>query len=260
MSLVERKDSNSIDKVRLVGQFSAAQLLGGRVSPRTGIAEPYLYKFLGSRDLKILEVNIKDSSEIWVVGFPVTGMELNALLHFAAPSRFFASAYGMDTDDLLKDWVELYKPERVELLKKHIEKYVGAENWAHFEKIKDLVWGIIKRDYEREELGQKNLSDTVTPVARLLRNKDGKLSWNFEDIPYQLHEVPVLGPDLIAAFSPEITERWPKRLGHATVDQDMGTTQILPLTLMRKSDLLLSLLVKQIVGVVETGQIPVIPN
>ncbi len=211
------------------------QLLGGYLLPRTDIQRPDIYQKLGEETISISRIETDEGLEILVQGLPVTGIDLNALLHYAAPSRVF----GIDRGDLLMDWVDIYKPENTELLKRHVEKYIGVENWALFERVKDSVWSLIKVN---------SPTDALNPMIRLKKGADGKYDWNFNGDSMQ-----VLGPALAAAFSPDITTKWPERIG-----QDMGTTQALPLTLMKREDLLGSVLIAQIIGFVETGQIPAI--
>jgi hypothetical protein len=218
---------------RIVGQYTIKELLGGQLLPRNDIDRDDIYRNLGDVSLIISGVKSQNEQEITIQGLPVTGIELNALLHYAAPSR----QYGIDTGDLLGDWVNIYDPTNAELLKKHIERYIGPENWSLFESVKDSVWRLIKRD---------SATDTLMPVVRLRKIEGGNWEWSLNR-----EEMEVLGPALIAAFSPDITTIWPKKIG-----QDMGTTQALPLTLMKRADLLGSKLIKQIIGLAETGQIP----
>lgn len=244
MSIPER--STSGEKTVCIGHYSVKDLLGGTLLDRADIKRRDLYEKLGDSKLTIFQTDCKDGkTQYRIEGFPVTGMELNALLHFAAPSHL----YGIDTNDLMMDWIDLYSPENAQLLELHAKYYVGPENWSRFEQVRLHVWSLISRDYQHGKISGSKQTDTITPVVIIEKRRDGSLHWVFDEPCEDTVNGSILGPTLIAAFSPDISTRWPKRIG-----QDMGTTQALPLTLMKQNDLLASELVTAILQQSQSGQ------
>lgn len=163
------------------------------------------------------------------------------MFHYSASSKIF----GLDTRDLTEDWVNIYKPENSKILKNHIEKYIGSENWELYESVRIPLREYIYRDWQRKKSGGETESgETLKPVVVLKEENDGKLTWNFPNT-FNTSLMSVLGPSFIAAFSPDITTKWPPRIG-----QDMGATQAIALNLVKKNDLLDSALIHQITHIV----------
>lgn len=238
MSLIERGKKTEQNKTRKVGSFILRDLLYGTENIfRIDVPSSQYEKFL-LKPINVYELNY-GKHEILIEGFPVTGLELNALLFFNATYKLF----GLDTNDLTGDWHNLYLPGNETLLQKHAEKYVGKENWKLFEKVRIPVMDLILKDQKNQSQSQPAASDMIRPIARITRLIGNRFSWNFEDIPNYEHKLmPILGPALLGAFSPDITNKWPRNMHNRSI----GTTQVLPLTLMKRNDLFDGILFRSI--------------
>lgn len=188
-----------------------------------------------------------------VVGPAVNGYDLLAMMHHAAPSKY----YGIDFNDL-KDWEDLYTEDNEKLLEAHRDHIPG---WNEYENHRKNLLNHLR--FDRPDAKDSSVTH-VRPVVHLERTLQGRLKWNIGDLEPEIEHTirrtipdetlethklhPLLGPLLIAAYSPEVTKKWPHREqfreGHSN---DMGTTQAIPLTVMRGADLLQSRLVSAMV-------------
>ena len=216
--------------------FSPAELIGGFLLPQIKIREPKVllkYDELGAREINVQVYKSGGRVIAIAQGFPVTGMEVNHLLHFAAPSK----DYGLDTYDLVNDWANLYTSRQEERLLRHSTQYISTKSWHVFENVRLQLLQLISRSWE---VGKQALEDniTVNPVMVLSKTQGGVWQWHIDskddDLLSGVKGMPELGPILAGAFSSDITARWDDRFRH----QNLGSTQAFPLVLDKKDDLL----------------------
>lgn len=256
-----------------------AELLGGKVLPRPDIDRisnnsryADLYERTGKVPLEIFRTRNSSSTGYIIVGPELSGLEFNGILHFAAPSKTF----GYDTNDIINDWGSLYNDQNnTKRLNAH---RAMSPRWEYFERKRELILSAIKNDYNRQPSQPRNPQDVLIPVARLIRDAQGNFSWNFEDLEPGIAEeiskilgshyagisnermLPTLGPVFIGAYSPDITDdetKWPSYRGYSKDGgtQNMGATQILPLSLILAETLNDGILMRRLVHYLEMGEV-----
>ena len=243
-----------------------ADLFGGLVPPQADLVSKSKYTLLGNLPLNIfkLQNNSSQEAEFVLSSRPLTGLEVNYLLHFAAPSK----RYLLDTDDIRVDWHDLFEnPQH----KGRLEAHRRLDGWTQFEERRVQILEAIEKDADKLA-GPK---DVVIPVIHLHKNSQGVFSWKFDisaDIGTQiLSEFPqlendqnylltALGPVLVAAYSPRVTSTWGTRLGYTENGmkrtQDMGSTQALPLSIGLAPTLLEGEFMTGLINYLNSGTLP----
>lgn len=208
-------------------------------------------------------------AEVQAIGPRIDGKTLTYLLHFAAPSK----AFGVDVGDIIKDWDKLYTdPANAKRLAAH-RKMAG---WSEYEAERLRLLRTIETGYG----GDPNNLDYVVPVIRLKLTDEG-VSWNLDPLDeaeptglkrlpdgsiVRLSEaLPILGPLLAAAYSPSATFNWGfsrsyKGKAKDNGSQNMGSTQVLPLTIGLAPTLLETSLIRNLVYYVRTGRTAELPR
>ncbi len=185
----------------------------------------------------------KHGGEIQAIGQALSIKDLIRLLHYAAPSKFF----GFDESDRINDGLKLYNdPDNARLLRRH-QKLPG---WKDYELHHKLLVELYTREYE----GKGLTTDILVPVIRLRDSGEG-YRWVFDPpeakavrnkvmypntykaIP-QSSFLPILGPLLVAAYSPDVTKEWGELRtfkgvanGTEASHADMGSSQLFPLAI-----------------------------
>ncbi len=227
-----------------------------------------IYRQLLDSNLQLYKSELSDGSqELFVFGDPVAGEQLNGLLYFPAPSRRF----DFDTDDILKDWIDLYeKPENARRLAAHRT----IPGWDVFETERLPIWESLFRYAHFQPLYEEHF---FIPVLAWKRLPNGSSDWvvdaselhslsavkrQFEKTgkaKYFYHYSTLVGSLLAATFASDVTKAWPPRLNYQLKESDMasqnmGATQSLPLVLAKSQELLRSRFVIQMEK--EFGLIP----
>lgn len=208
------------------------------------------YFDFATRPINIFVKRWKDETEVTAVCSGLRGIELQTMFHLAAPSK----RYGVDYEDTLDDWKQLYNdPTNINRLKLHRR----IPNWDIYENYRDELRRLIYLDY----YGYHETIKTVHPVMKL-RINNGEVSWNLDELDEKdedtivpneptMRMIPALGPLVTAAYSPQITSVWGKLLNYHLEEsvrgtQDMGSTQAFPLTLAKADTLLDSSIIKNL--------------
>lgn len=208
------------------------------------LAETIIYPFLVRKP--------QGGKEYILATSPLNGVELTKIHHFAAPSKLF----GVDNKDTQKDWDDLFSNYKNQ---DRLRAHQTIPGWNYYEIYREKLLSLINKAYQ----GTARSEDKIVPIVRLQENSQGHISWSFEPLEAKLASViaplypelstenmlPVLGPLFLAAFSPDVTEKWGKNRGypaHATRSgtNDMGSTQVIVLTLWESESLLESKLNK----------------
>lgn len=192
----------------------------------------------------------------------VKGKELTYLFHFAAPSKF----YGVDYIDTQMDWNDLYNnPSNKKLLKRHR----NIKGWKeYFEPHRERYLHLIEDDYS----GRRNPNDFVIPVIQL-QEINGSYTWDFGKLSSETTRLilqnyshiaqddvlqPTLGALFVAAYSPQITQDWgeyrtyiKKVQEYHPGSQNIGSTQVFPLTTALAPSLLASPVVINLIEYVD---------
>lgn len=224
-----------IEVLKTSRTISVADVSGGSLPMREmHITTKSIYRSLGEAPLAVITTQndtLPDES-MYLVGPALSGLEVFAMFHFAAPSKVF----GYDLGDLLSDWPNLYEqPRHLERLTRHRT----IPGWEIFERDRELILRVIRQSAQGEHIA------AIIPVVRI-DNYRTEPRWNYSPIPDAVEQVvqplplasrpdvatfvPSLGPVLLASYSPEITESWSKREGYGKNaghggTQDMGSTQ-----------------------------------
>lgn len=254
--------------IKQIPAIDIATLFGGNV-PRQKTYNPvtteiFYDKFARRPFYPFVVEGHGQKAEIVVVGTLVTGRQLTHLFHFAAPSKFF----GVDPDDIRMDWNDLFtKPYHA----KRLEAHRRIPGWQQYEQRREDLLRLIENDYAGRTTGLNG----VIPVLRLQTTEQAVPSWNFADAEPQLLEAifqinpglqgrqemlySILGPLVAAAYSPAVTQSWGERRTYAGTakgneigSQNMGSTQILPITIGLAGDLTGTPFVKNLVNHVES--------
>lgn len=230
------------------------------------------YSVLAELPLLALTIDVPQLNERLYVGItrPVSGVDITHLAHFGAPNKIF----GADTGDYISDEHTLFNPHGLHG-EERLHNHRLIPNWDVFERIRERLTHTIKTDWENPEANNFKL----TPIIQV-RNKHGALSVGLEMHKYvkrYLEEVifdaesvdlqgymPELGPLLLAAYSPDITQKWPEDdTYHAScaTKQRIAATQMVPYSLAHANDLLLGRFAANFVNYCETGQLlPTMPD
>lgn len=196
---------------------------------------------------------------IAVIGPPVTGMQLQHLFLRAAPSKLFGNDE-FDYADTQRDWTNLY--QNVEESKRLLLAHQSIPGWDLFEEHREWILKFIKNDHDGHADPQM---DYIRPVIHLtsegfgLNDFDPETAQTLGLMPGE--GVPYLGPLLVASLSPEVTNSWPMEANFSLQrngkTNDMGATQVLPLTVALQETLLkTSYLIKNIRRYCVTGELP----
>lgn len=214
-----------------------------------------IYERLSDQSLQLYKSELADgTTELFAIAETVDGERLNALMYFPAPSKVF----GLDTDDILEDWEKLYKPGNENLLKGHRH----IPNWSVFETERGMLWDAIL-SYKRTP--QVKTDDLLfVPILAWKKTADGKFVWQIDrqkvrslnkviaahlekgtSSPENRYSL-LVGSLLAASYAPELTTTWEKELTFqlakkkqpAEKEQNMGSTQALPLVLAWSEQLL----------------------
>lgn len=215
-----------------------------------------LYREIAAREIR--PTVMTDGSMVFV-GPPIRGMELQALFHFAAPSKSYGD-FEFDYADTQQDWRSIYGPG--ESAKRRLAGHRRIPGWDIFEKHRERLLDFIREDHDK---APHQAIDHVRPVIHLTDNEFGLD--DLDDATADMlglnpgEGVPFLGPLLVAAYSPAITSTWPERLNYGLKStgektNNMGPTQVLPLTITWRSELMGSGLVGNMVDYCTTGELP----
>ncbi len=195
-------------------------------------AEDFLEEYLNKvAYVAAPQVNDDGTIRFTIVAPPLLGHDISALLYAAAPSKVFGTDF--DYNDTISDWQALYEPGNEKRLNAH-RKIPGFDE---FEASKDKILRCL--------LDRRNPNGTpLFPVVSWRVNSDKSVVFDAEYAARVIRDLELAGIEsdqfattlgvlVTAAFSPEITSRWPKKLGYGSEGgtQDMGPTQALPLVL-----------------------------
>jgi len=209
------------------------------------------YKRLHSTPLNIAEAfnKAKGIRDYWLIGPRLTGFELNSLFLFIASDK----SYGLDTEDLVMDWRDLFSdPYNLKRLKAHRR----MNNWnllePDFERWRQLIGQDLIEKSEWKDFSLHGQPREVRPLARWRVNPDGSRQWKLryaqderEDLRTTKRAVKAalaengvgnpktwrttLGVGLIAAYSPQLFSHWKSPRGYTEDSKgavnDMGATQ-----------------------------------
>lgn len=138
------------------------------------------YLKLYSSPISLLKISRGGEEEFIGVCSRVTGTQLNEIFYLGAPS----DSFGLDTNDLNNDWLDLYKPSSDYYKRVRLIDHVGIPGWEHFSRNQKRIRGFIFDDV----LGYKGphyVSDKLSPVIRIRKTKSG-FEWNFNDFDDQI--------------------------------------------------------------------------
>jgi hypothetical protein len=181
--------------------------------------------------------------EYLMVGPMLTANDLISVLYFAAPDK----QYGLDAEDLIEDWTDLYDKNDPEQVKRRIAHSV-MPGWRQFEQSRERVLGFLERNYDWDNtiFDQIQPNDVIVPVLRWKITPDGKRQIILDPLEEGLHDEIVgtlppqvrdmgqldsgMGLAFLAAYSPTNTE-WKIKdnyvPGSSTRPQSIGPTQVL---------------------------------
>lgn len=252
--------------------IAIADLFGGIVPEQQeyeslGVEE--FYHGLAAEQALRVFVEHRKKGTIYTIGSQaLTGVELQHLFHYGAPSKY----NGLDFEDRHGDWNDLYDPQDPEMVKLLLA-HRRIPKWDIFENHREFLDNFI------HESQMHYLEDTyVVPMIRI-GEKDGKVKWDFTDLdrdeadtmdhiyrsdgfedPSVYHFIPALGPTLAAAYSPDVTNTWETdlnmRLKPQGRTQDMGSTQSLTLSLAKAPDLFNGAFMQNLLSYARTGNLP----
>lgn len=239
------------------------QLIGGM--PILSSKEDENWYRLAFMSLYPYRVDSPEGTEYVVSTTGITGKQLVQFHLLAAPSKFF----GVDRADTIKDWHNLFAdPKNSDRLDAH----KTIPGWAYFEKYRERLLELIIHAYDKPRV-----LDAVIPLIRIKKNTVGRLTWNFDELDNELlgrvissydplyynptKIIPILGPLIVAAFSPEVTSTWGPRISYPKDAErkgtnDSGSTQVLALTLWKAGTLLNTRFVQSAVNYLDSGQLP----
>lgn len=241
---------------RTLPSTTITQLYAGDVPLQPGFwcRSEQTYLDIATRDM---QTTVMDSGSILVVGPPIKGMELQALLHFAAPSKMHG-AEELDYYDTQQDWKTLFNGSIASGIR--LKGHKRIPKWDLFENHKDSILEFIQKDHDSLS---DHPADVIHPVMHL--TPDG---WNLDTLDDATADalgkdpatlIPYLGPLFVAAYSPGVTGTWQKDLGYSMENvrhsNDMGPTQVLPVTIAFMNDLLVSPLLISTKEYASTGKI-----
>jgi len=190
----------------------------------------YTYKQLLQKNFNFFRAQ----NEYIVIGPAFSGKVINDLLYISAPSKLF----GLDTKDIIKDWTDLYEdPSNKNRLKAHQQ----IPGWDLFERGRAKILDSIKGTNAKQ----------ICPVIRIIEKEENQLDWNLETGGYDISSELLVGLLTIAALSPEITNSWESYQSYYPSSrirvQNMGSTQVLPLIVKERRQLLQSRVTKSII-------------
>ncbi len=258
----------SVGELRPLDPITMERLLGGIPSRpdftresyiEDGVAATAMYKYLAYQDLTPFVIEGESVRDFVVCGPRINGRELNGLLYFPAPYKF----YGFDLDDIVKDWTDLFRLKKFDKVLAAHRKMPG---WEIFESSRIPMLSSL-RSYQQRLIQKKEAQFTpedyfprkevFIPVMRWKVDSYGNRRWIFDlnedgvlDQLMLKYGKQVVGPEMVsglvgeflmASYSPEVTRKWPASMdymGHARDEEDggrvMGPTQA-PELLIRKT-------------------------
>ncbi len=171
--------------------ISLVELFGGQLPERTDISEAVeLHAEMAQGELFPYVVTLPDGSiEVMVFGQPLDGAKINATAYLAAPSR---DLYGLDTKDVLEDWIKLYRTHMLddgkwvpnEPLVKRLTKHRESVAWQVFEKERIALYSAIWMYDTRQSLPKRR---EFVPIMAWKISPAGERMW-------------VISPDELSSF------------------------------------------------------------
>lgn len=238
-----------------IKRFTVLSLLS-RI-PSDDLMKKFMKKYfdLAELPLSLIKREFGGGKEEHLVKIPeINGKDLNHLLYFAAPEK--SKYFGLDTDDIVADWTELFDQMDSEQVSRLV-RHQTIPGFAEFIKFRKKLLKMIT-DYQVLKLSSKNKKptrlfyrETIKPVIRV-ENVNDTLSIKI-DSPEE-----AVGALFLAAFSPEITNTWPRRERYVNIPDSratnpIGPTQVIVKVLAEKDALLVSELGSKITHYIKTG-------
>lgn len=262
--LTDRKGElkrGEIDQTSYVSRTATVLDLTGGVLPKRGslssMSKPS-YADIAQRPVTVISEPLGEV--FFVFAPPLTGLEAFHILNAAKPSNMFA----YDIGDLFSDWKNLFASHNKERLGRHRE----IPGWQVYENERELVYGTIKASDNGEN------SRKLIPVMSFKKTSEG-ITWDYTSPPEDaireyrkaaglIEEETALamslGPAFLAAYSPDVTTKWPKEEKYpahpAYRAQDMGSTQVLIQALWHADTLLGGAVFHTVRTFEETGVLP----